>query len=136
MSLKKEKVRESVSKAKKQAREVLQDPNRLSKLLDTSKEKINNLDLGENEFKGLLDALRTFIRMIKAYRSGRYQNIPWVTIVMVVAALIYFITPLDLLPDFIPITGYLDDFTIIMAIFSRFKQDILAFKAWESSISN
>jgi uncharacterized membrane protein YkvA (DUF1232 family) len=136
MSLKKEKVSQSFDRAKKKAEKVMHDPGRLSRLLETSKSKIRQLDLGENEFYNILDTIRTFIRMLRAFRSGQYDAIPWVTILMIVAALIYFVTPLDLLPDFIPITGYVDDFTLIMAIFNRFKEDITAFQAWENSIKN
>ncbi len=136
MSEKKETETASFSKAKKKAGSVLRDPQRVSKLLEASRKKIDNLEMGEVELKGIIGTIKTFIRMLRAFGTGQYQAIPWVTILMIVAALIYFITPLDLLPDFIPITGYLDDFTIILAVFHRFKEDVIAFQTWESSINN
>jgi uncharacterized membrane protein YkvA (DUF1232 family) len=134
MSKKKESISASFNKAKNKARSVLQDQERVIKLLETSKEKIRNLELGENELKGVLSYIKTFIRMLRAFKSGQYQDIPWVTILMIASALIYFVTPLDLIPDFIPITGFVDDFSLIMAIFNRFRDDVLAFQAWENSI--
>ena len=136
MSIKKETITGSFNKAKEKARAVLHDQERVSKLLETSKEKISNLELGENELKGILAYIKTFIRMLRAFKSGQYQAVPWVTILMIAAALIYFVTPLDLIPDFIPVTGFVDDFSLIMAIFSRFKEDIVAFQAWEKSVNN
>ena len=61
---------------------------------------------------------------------------PSSAILMIAAALIYFVTPLDLIPDFIPVTGLVDDFSLIMIIFNRFKEDIVAFQAWEKSVNN
>jgi len=136
MSENKGKENASFRKAKKSAGNVLSDPQRVSKLLEASRKKMDNLEMGEVELKGIIGTIKTFIRMLRAFGTGQYQAIPWVTILMIVAALIYFITPLDLLPDFIPITGYLDDFTIILAVFHRFKEDVIAFQTWESTINN
>ena len=121
------------TKTQKKARSVLDNPRRVSKLIETTKEKISNLNLGEEEFKGILGTIKTFIRMLRAFKNGTYTEIPWLTVLTVVGALIYFITPIDLLPDFIPITGYVDDFALILTVYKRFKGDILAFQAWESS---
>ncbi|HAX49468.1 MAG TPA: YkvA family protein [Ignavibacteria bacterium] len=54
------------------------------------------------------------ISHLKALR--RYMtdsNVKWYRKSIVVAALIYFITPLDAMPDFAPLLGYLDDIGVI-----------------------
>lgn len=130
MADRKEKIAKGFSRAKNRAREVLEQPERVNKLIDASKDKLSNLELKDDDLKGILGTIKTFIRMLRAFRSGQY-DIPWLTIVMIVAALIYFIVPLDALPDFIPITGYIDDFSIIMAVYKKFKEDIVAFQVWE-----
>lgn len=57
-----------------------------------------------------------FARDIRAlYRYMRDENVAWYRKSVVVGALIYFITPIDLIPDFIPFIGYLDDLGVIMA---------------------
>lgn len=57
-----------------------------------------------------------FAKELKAlYRYMRDKNVPWYRKSIIVGALIYFITPIDLIPDFIPILGYLDDLGVIMA---------------------
>src|SRR5688500_10572310 len=53
-------------------------------------------------------------RLIKAYATGQYRNIPWRTILIIAAAIIYFINPIDLLPDLIPALGLTDDFGILL----------------------
>ena len=118
------------NQAEEKAEKVLSQPQRVERLLKTSKEKLRKLELEEQDFQGILGAIKTFIRMVKAYRSGQY-HLPWSTILMVVAALVYFVVPLDLIPDFIPIGGFVDDFAVIITIFKKIKEDILDFQVWE-----
>ena len=53
--------------------------------------------------------------VVALYKYMRDKSVPWYKKSVVVGALIYFITPIDLIPDFIPIFGYLDDLGVIMA---------------------
>ena len=128
----KEKSLKSLEQAKVRASEILSQPERMNQLLNTSKEKLTKLELQEQDFKGILGTIKTFIRMLKAFRSGQY-SIPWTTVILMVAALVYFVVPLDMLPDFIPVTGYIDDFAVVLAIFRRIKDEVVAFQAWERS---
>jgi uncharacterized membrane protein YkvA (DUF1232 family) len=75
-------------------------------------------------------------RLIKAYAQGQYREIPWKTMLIVVAAIIYFINPLDLLPDFIPVAGFADDFGILLWVYSSLQNEINKFLAWEQSQIN
>jgi len=57
-----------------------------------------------------------FARDVRAlYLYMRDSSVAWYRKSVVVGALIYFITPIDLIPDFIPFFGYLDDLGVIMA---------------------
>lgn len=132
MVFSKDKPIKSFDQAKERASKILSQPERINRLLNTSKEKLSRLELKEQDFKGILGMIRTFIRMLKAFKAGQFA-IPWATIIMIVAALVYFVVPLDMLPDFIPIAGYIDDFTVILAIFKKVKEDVVAFQVWERS---
>jgi uncharacterized membrane protein YkvA (DUF1232 family) len=125
----------NLNQAEEKAEKVLSQPERVDRLLKTSRKKLSKLELEEQDFKGILGAIKTFIRMVKAYRSGLY-DLPWSTIVMIVAALVYFVVPLDLIPDFIPIGGFVDDFALVIAIFKKIKDDILDFQVWEENLSS
>ena len=120
-----------VAKLSNRAQRTAKDPRRLQKLLEDSKDKIGKLAKDDEKVKGILGVLRTFMRMIRAYLKGEYQVVPWKTLLLIVAALIYFVSPLDFIPDFIPITGFIDDVSIIVWVFSRIQKDIREFEAWE-----
>lgn len=92
-------------------------------------------DIGAKENKGvgtvLSEKVTTLARMIKSYVSGDYKIIPWGSIVKMIAVLLYFVSPIDLIPDFIPVLGLTDDFALIMWLFSSLADDFENFEAWE-----
>lgn len=96
--------------------------------------------LQSTSWKGLNAAAakqRIFVfgRMIKAYAIGEYRDIPWRSILLIVAAVIYFVNPLDLVPDIIPITGLTDDFAILVWIYNTLSNEIDKFLLWEKERS-
>ena len=92
-------------------------------------------DVAGNENKGvgqiLLQKITTLSRMIRAYFSGEYRIIPWSSILKIIAVLIYFISPIDVIPDFLPIIGLTDDLALTMWLFTSLKEDFENFEAWE-----
>lgn len=74
-------------------------------------------------------------RISRAYASGHYREIPWKTMVMIVAALAYFVMPIDLLPDLVPVTGLTDDVAVLMAVFNAVSGDVDKFLLWEKKRS-
>lgn len=82
-----------------------------------------------------LDDLELMFRLLRAWAGGRYTIAPWKSIVAVLAAVIYFLNPLDILPDLMPGLGYLDDTFIIGFVFASVKADLQRFMVWERSAS-
>ncbi len=113
------------------AGKIAKDPGKMEELVAASREKLQQINFEDSKISRLADRIRIIIRMVRAYAKGSYRQIPWKSILALVAGLVYFIMPLDLLPDFIPVTGFLDDFTIIMLITGAFQQDIQDFLLWE-----
>ena len=68
---------------------------------------------------------------MEAYVSEDYREIPWTSIVLVIVAIIYFVSPIDLIPDIIPIAGYIDDAAVIAFVVAQIKADLDNFLAWE-----
>ncbi|GGC08484.1 YkvA family protein [Dyadobacter sediminis] len=75
--------------------------------------------------------VQILIRMIRAYASGEYKGLPWKSILSIVAVLIYFVSPIDLIPDFLPVIGITDDVALVVWLIKTFGSDIQKFSEWE-----
>ena len=73
------------------------------------------------------------IRLIKSYASGDYRDISKKNAILVIAGLLYFVSPLDLIPDALPFVGYLDDITVIGFVLSSLGDELLKFEKHEES---
>jgi uncharacterized membrane protein YkvA (DUF1232 family) len=78
-----------------------------------------------------VDDFKLLIAVVKDYWSGRYRKIPFWTIAAIVAALLYVLNPLDLIPDFIPIVGQIDDAAVVAACLLLIRQDLQRYKKWK-----
>ena len=93
--------------------------------------EISNEDIrkGEAKAKNLGDKKNDFlmlIEMIKAVKSGKYQVPKW-AIPVIVGAVIYVVSPLDAVPDIIPVAGWLDDGAVVAAAVKALEEVIKAF---------
>lgn len=62
--------------------------------------------------------------IVRDYANGSYRRIPFWTIAAIVAALLYVLSPVDLIPDFIPVVGYVDDALVVAACLAMVEQDL------------
>lgn len=118
-------------RAKEKAADIIGDRDRMNDLVSSSREKLQNINFEDSKITRMAVSLRVMARMIKAFANGKYRDLPWKSLLSLVGGLVYFLMPIDLIPDFIPFTGFLDDFTVIMLISGAFKQDIEEFLLWE-----
>ena len=112
----------------KQAERIISSDTKVSKLLDEV-----FLKIGESSelFYKIQDSLIALARMLSAWVKGDYKNISTKSIIAVVAALIYFVNPLDLIPDFIPVIGQIDDIFVLGYLIKMLNKEIERFMAWE-----
>ena len=69
-------------------------------------------------------------RLIKAWVSGEYREVPRRVMLWAILAILYFLSPLDFIPDIFP-GGYLDDITVITFVLRKFRTDFDKFSEWE-----
>ncbi|MDR5902394.1 YkvA family protein [Halomonas icarae] len=75
-------------------------------------------------------ALRLFVPMLGDVLRGRYRPVPWMAILWMLAALVYLISPLDLIPDFLVLVGVLDDAVIVGWLLTRVDSALGPYRAW------
>ena len=125
-------IKEYISKAKN----INNDDEKLKKLIEDVLKKLQEISSDKKTSVKLNDSLRLFIRIINAYTSKEYTYVPWKTICLIVAGLIYFIYPVDLIPDFIPVSGLIDDVALIAWIYESIQDDIDNFLEWEKILKS
>lgn len=118
-----------VRAAKKTAEVYADDKKKTEHLLDEAARKARRE-------KGMLgafaDDLSALLRLLRAWVKGQYRVVPWKTIVLALVAVIYFVDPFDLVPDFVPLVGYLDDAGVIGFVLRSIGKDLRQFCEWEA----
>ena len=71
------------------------------------------------------------VRLGSAITRGQYRQLPWKSLLFLAAGLLYFVTPADLIPDFILGTGFLDDAVVVAYIMKAIRDDLARFEDWE-----
>lgn len=112
----------------RRAERLITSDSKLATLLDDVFLKVGELT---EEFYKIQDSVIALARMMRAWLAGDYKNISKRTIIAAVAALIYFVNPLDIIPDFIPIIGQLDDILVLGYLIKYLNKEIERFMAWE-----
>lgn len=69
--------------------------------------------------------------MLKDYRKGIYTEVPWFTIASITFAMLYILNPFDIVPDFIPGIGYIDDFAILTYSVRFIETDLHKYLDWK-----
>lgn len=72
------------------------------------------------------------LRLIRAYHRGDYRSIRIANLVLIIGAVMYVLDPWDLIPDWIPGLGFVDDATILAFAVQKTRDTLDDFKAWET----
>ncbi|WP_276366829.1 DUF1232 domain-containing protein [Chryseolinea sp. H1M3-3] len=119
--------------ALQKASRILGKPGRLILLLATLVRKLKQTDFTKADSALVKDKFFTLGRLLRAYARGEYRTVPWKSMVLIVAAILYFINPIDVIPDLLPIIGLSDDFAVLFMIYKSIGADIDRFLEWEKS---
>lgn len=84
-------------------------------------------------FNALKEDLRLLQGLCMAWWRGEYRAISSQALLAVVAALLYFVTPLDGLPDWLPVVGFIDDLAVLAWVLRTWSDELAAFRAWREA---
>ncbi len=107
--------------------------NRIVLLVSQLAIKIGTINRSDLNFQAAMVKINTLQRLVRSYTSGQYKTIPWKTMATILGAFVYFVNPLDLIPDVAPVIGLTDDFSILIWVYSSVQTEIDKFLAWEQS---
>ncbi len=104
------------------------------KLLETIEGTANKLMEAENTGRlkqEVIRPLKDTYRMIITSVKGHYRDFSKKNLVMSIATLFYFAMPIDLIPDPIPVIGFLDDISLFFWLLNIIQEEINRFVEWE-----
>lgn len=114
----------------KKAKEYAGDKDKTSKLLRDAAKKANDLEKKKGPLEEIWDNIQLLFGMVKDWISGEYREIPVGSIVVIIMGLLYFVSPVDLIPDFIP-GGLVDDALVLGLVIKQVKSDIDKYRVWK-----
>lgn len=76
--------------------------------------------------------IKTSFALIRDWFNGSYDKVPARMIVSLAGALIYLVSPIDLIPDWVPMAGLVDDAAILAFVFRLSKVDLNAYRRWKN----
>jgi len=117
-----------LSQSVDEAETLLKDKEKLDSKLNEAMKKAES---SRGALQKVWHDLQLFFSIISDYFSGRYKIIPVGSITLIVAAILYFLLPIDAIPDFIPFAGYLDDITVIGIVVNQVASDLEEYEKWK-----
>ncbi|MBE0485796.1 YkvA family protein [Marinobacter sp.] len=113
---------------KREAENVRKDD--LKDLLDHQK-TVEQKVKGSGHLRRFTTDIRLMFSLIRDYWRGDYRDIPWKSIAAIAGALLYVLNPIDLIPDFIFIIGFLDDAGVVALCLKLVESDLHRYAAWK-----
>jgi len=106
---------------------------RLIALLGQMSRKFREIEDKEKFARDVKDKFFVFTRLLKAFVTGQYKSISWHAALSIIAAALYFVNPADIIPDIIPLSGFLDDFSILIWTYNSLQDEIEKFLKGENN---
>ena len=120
---------QQLEKNKGEAEKLLQDRDKMEHFLARLETKLSLIPVVGN----YLSDIPVLISLVRAYVDKTYVEIPIGSILAIISALIYFLSPIDLIPDIIPGLGYLDDVAVLGVAFKLVHDDVAEYKKWRDT---
>ena len=129
-----EKAEETIERGFHEAETTIDNKEKLSALLKKLKQKMKSLPM----VGSVLANVPTMFKLLNSYLKGDYIDIPRKQLVIIVSAVSYLVSPIDLVPDFIPVVGLMDDMAIVSICIKATQSELEKSLAWreQNALSN
>ena len=121
-------------KAKKKFEEDIKnvDENDVEYASKKGSKKVEDMDKNPPSFLSeVWGDIKLMISLLSDYYKGDYTDIPWNVLASIAGAIVYFVSPIDVIPDFIPVLGYVDDLYVVKLALDFAKEDLVKYEAWK-----
>ncbi len=123
------------------------DKEKARRRFESDSEKVREEDLDETLHKGeekfhrleeeppsalqrVWQDLKLLLALLRDYRSGAYRDIPWRSVAAIISAIAYFAAPIDVIPDFLAVFGFIDDAFVLGLCLKYIEKDLEKYRRW------
>lgn len=123
-----EKIIKRFEDGKEKAKKLLNDEDKLEKLLQKMENKLKVLPV----IGGTFALVPAMISLVRSYVKKEYTEIPLGSILGIISAIVYIVSPIDLIPDILPAgAGHIDDAAVlILCLKAGAENDIKEYQEW------
>lgn len=114
---------------RRKAARLLADPAQVVQAADHAAEKARGV---RGPLARVWDDLQAVVRLVRAWGQRKYRGVGAGTLVLLLAALMYFVSPIDAIVDAIPLLGLIDDAAVLAWVFGQVRAELDAFRTWEA----
>jgi uncharacterized membrane protein YkvA (DUF1232 family) len=112
------------------AERLVRNPKELLSLLTRAERRLDRVNAGR--LTPIKKDVQTLLRLMRAYGEGRYRQVSGKNLVLAGLAIMYLVSPLDVMPDFLP-GGFFDDAAVIGFVVKKIRTELAAFEIWEQA---
>lgn len=122
----KDKVLNQLKKRFNKAKVLLKDDEKMEHFLQRLEKKLKMIPLAGDK----LSKIPILASLLKNYFRKEYKEVPMGTMIAITAALLYFVSPIDFVPDSIPLIGYSDDAAVVAVCWAMIQDDVNEYISW------
>ena len=129
MEMDEKKIEEVFERGKEKAKEYMADESKLERLLQRLERKLKLVPVVGTK----LADVPIMASLLRSYFKKEYPDVPVGTILSIISALVYFVSPIDIVPDSIPALGYIDDAAVIAICWKFVQDDVDEYSRWREA---
>lgn len=115
---------------------IVNNPARVMKLARSAYRKMKEYDNTSQMTNDLVGGFFLFGEMLKYWAKGEYKGFENNKILLILGALLYLISPLDVIPDVVPVLGFVDDLSLLAWLFQTMRKEVEQFVTWKNENGN
>ncbi len=122
----KEELEQALVMNNEEAKSTIEDEDKFERLTEKLEKKLKLMPIIGKQASDIV----CMVSLVRSYIKKEYTDIPLGTIISIVSTLIYIISPIDLIPDFIPGVGLIDDLALLTWVFKSINSDVEEYRKW------
>jgi len=121
-----EKLKQALEANNEEAKSTINDEDKFERLVQRLENKLKLIP-GIGKY---VSDIACMVSLVRNYIKKEYTDIPLGTIISIVSTLIYILSPVDLIPDTIPVIGHIDDIALLLLVLKLIHSDVEEYKKW------